>query len=415
MHPRIVITGLGVVSPAGIGSGAFFEALTSGRSLVADLHAPWAQAPFAHGAAVRDTGARGRIAASKLRRMGRLSQMAVVAALEALEQSGPADPDTGVVMGTGFGALEETVTFIGELLAEGAGAANPALFPASVMNVAAAHISMELGLPGYNTTVNHKEISSEMALLVAADALRLGHVGRLLVGGVDELSAPLHHGYRRLGALTQGQARPYGLGRDGVCLGEGAAVVALELRERALARGAAVLCEVAGIGAAGGPRPLVGWGPASEAGRTIGPSVAAGVAAVEAALDDAGAPGGPGSRMCSSAIDLVIGCGCGSPELDRLDADVIGAALQGRGVLVTSPHGALGTFPAAGAVRLASAVETLRRGCVYPTIADGEVDPEAVPGVLVKEILRREVREVMLLSHASGGGSAAIVLQRGES
>jgi 3-oxoacyl-[acyl-carrier-protein] synthase II len=267
---------------------------------------------------------------------------------------------------------------------------------------------MELDLRGYNTTVNHKEVSAEMAVEVAAGALRLGHVTRVLVGGVEALSEPLHHGYRRLGALSRsGSPRPYRAQRDGLCLGEGAAVVALECREHALARGATVLAELVGVGAAGGPRPLAGWGPAWEAGRALGPSPEAGVVAVQAALEEA--------SIRPAEVSLVVGCGCGSRDLDQLDAEVLRSALDGASPWVTSPHGTIGTFPAAGALRLVSAVEALRRGCVYPTCGHGELDPAAVPGLLAETRHEQRLDSVLLVSHASGGASAALVLKRGES
>jgi hypothetical protein len=113
-------------------------------------------------------------------------------------------------------------------------------------------------------------------------------------------------------------------------------------------------------------------------------------------------------------IDLVVGCGCGSPQLDRLDAQVIGRVFGGRPVPVTTPHAALGSFPAAGALRICSAVEALARGCVYPTLGEGELDAEApLPGLQVGEARRVELRHVLLVSHATGGGSAALVLRRG--
>ncbi len=405
---RIVITGLGVVSPAGVGAGALFDALLAGRSLVGELGTSWASPPHQLGAAIRDVGAKERIPAARLRRMGRLPQLAVVAAHQAQEQAGGAGGDpaaTGIVLGTGFGALDETIAFLGQLLAQGPAGANPGLFPASVMNVAAAYASMELGVLGYNTTVNHKEVSAELAVLLAADALRSGRAGRILAGGVDELSEPLHHGYRRLGALASGPARPYRAGRDGVVLGEGSAVLALERLEDARARGGTVLAELAGAGAAGGARPLTSWGPAPEAGRILGPAREAGVAAIRAALAEA--------ELGPEQIDAVIGCGCGSPGLDQLEAEVLREVFGDRAVPLTSPHGALGTFMAAGAHRLATGVLALQRGQLYPTLTAGEPDPEApVPG-LVLEPRAAALRAVLACSHATGGASAALVLTRG--
>lgn len=406
MSGTVVITGVGVVSPAGVGRQAMARAVFAGEGLIADLEAPWAAAPYQLAAAVKDLGARERIPAQRLRRMGRLARMAVVAALEAMDQSGAGAEDTGVVVGTGLGALEETVSLLEQLLQVGPVGANPALFPASVMNIAAAHISMELGLHGYNTTVNHKEISAEMAMLVAANAITRGHVRRILVTGVDELGPAAHHGYRRLRVLAPGRARPYRLGRDGMVLGEGATVLALEEVESVRQRGKPILARVIGLGAAAGERPLSDWGPSLEGGRCLGPAEEAGVAAVQQALDEAG--------VKPAEIDLVVGCGCGIPALDRLEARVLRSVFGSRPVPLSSPHGALGSYMAAGTLRLACAVEVLQQGRIFPTVTDGDPDPEVpVPG-LVLEPRDYRANVVLACSHATGGGSAAVVLSRGD-
>jgi 3-oxoacyl-[acyl-carrier-protein] synthase II len=406
---RIAITGIGVVSPAGVGVAECFDLLASGRDLLVDLDQSWAVPPFNLGAPVGSFDARQWIAPRRLRRMNRLSQLAVVAAYQAARQAGiepgAAWPGTGVVMGTGLGALAETVAFIEQLQDEDPSLANPGLFPSTVMNVAASQISMELGLQGYNTTVNHKEISAELALLLAVDALRLERAGAVLVGAVDELSEPVHHGYRRLGALARGRPRPYRAGRDGLALGEGAAVVVLEPLAGARARGAA-LAELAGISAAGGTRPLVGWGPAPEQGRTAGPALEAGVSAVRGALGAAGVD--PGE------VDLVIGSGCGSPDLDRLDAQVVAAVFGERPVPLTSPHGALGSWMGGGALRLVAAVEAIRRGAIFPTVTGGDPDPAVPAPGLVTAARQEALRTVLVCGHATGGGSAAAVLVRSD-
>jgi 3-oxoacyl-(acyl-carrier-protein) synthase len=402
----IAITGLGAVTTAGVGGEALASGLFAGRTLVRALpELPATGRGPAHGAPVTEMGAHERIPAARLRRMGRLSRMATVAAYDALSTSAPPERQaTGVVIGTGFGALDETIAFLEQLREVGAAEATPALFPASVMNVAAAHVSIELGLHGYNTTVNHKETSGELALYCAESTLALGHAPRLVVIGVDELGPSLQRACGRLGALASGEPRPYLEGRDGFVLGEGACAFVLEPLAEARARGAGVLALLAGLGAAGGERPLAGWGPAPEAGRVLGPDLAAGVEAVERALEDA--------RIGADAVDLVVGCGCGSPSLDRLDAEVLARVFHGRAVPVSSPHGAFGCWAAAGALRVAAGVLALGLGELFPTVGEGSVDPTApLPG-LVRSARRAELRAVLVTGHATGGASSAVVLTR---
>lgn len=405
--PRIAVTGVGVVSAAGAGVDQCFESLLSGRHLLCDLGQAWAAPPHNLGAAAGDFDAREWIPPRRLRRINGLSRMALVAGIQALRQSGmESGPQTGVVIGTGLGALADTVEFIGQLLDEDPSLANPALFPATVMNVAASQISIELGLQGFNTTVSHKEISGELALMIAVQALRLGRADGILCGGVDELSRATHHGYRRLGGLASGVARPYRRGRDGVVLGEGAALLLIEQTDGARARGGTILAEVAGVGAAGGDRPLVAWGPTIESGRKVGPALEAGVEAATRALEHAG--------LDPEEIDLVIGQGCGSRDLDRLEAQVLQRVFAGRAVPVTSPHGTLGTWMASGSLRLATAVEVLRSGRIYPTVTGGELDPDVPVAGLVTDTREASVGTVLVCGHAAGGGSCAVVLAKGE-
>ena len=400
----VAVTGVGQVTPAGEGLEALMRALERGVSLARPLDRPWAEPPHQLGCAVGHFSIGAQIPARRLRRVNRLPRMALAAAHQALEQGGLLDdPAVGAVLGTGLGALEETVTFMGQLIKVGPAEANPGLFPASVMNVSAAVISMELGLRGYNTTVNHKEVSAELALCAALDALRLGHAEAVLTGGVDQLTWPVHHGYRRLGGLASGPAQPYGAGRDGVVLGEGAAMLLLETEVHARQRGARVLAWVRSAASAGGARPMVGWGPAAEGDRSVGPAEDAAVRAVQLAIDQAGL----------QRVDLVVGSAGGGRSLDRLEALALDRALGDQGHALTSPHGTLGSWMGAGAARLASAVGALRRQRVYPTVT-AQPDPELpLPG-LVTAAEQRELNTALVCGHATGGVSAAAVLARGE-
>src|SRR5262249_18720649 len=150
-----------------------------------------------------------------------------------------------------------------------------------------------------------------------ADVLTLGRADALLVGGVDELSPPLLHAYRKLMPLTRHGMRPYSRGRDGTVPGEGAAMFMLEREDDALGRGARVLARLDGVAAGGEARSRVGWrGSARRA-----------VEVVRAALDQA--------RVRPSEIDYVCGAGCGL-DVDAIEAQVIGEALG-----CPVPHGSV--------------------------------------------------------------------------
>ncbi|MSP62051.1 MAG: hypothetical protein EXR72_17305 [Myxococcales bacterium] len=396
MREQVVITGLGVVSAAGVTRDAFFSALAEGRSGIA---ADPAYAASGHPLVGRvgDFGVKQHAPPRALRRLARLSQMALVAAKQAMAQSGLPAPGydaerVGIVLGTGLGTLRETLDFLVGCHRDGPASGSPLLFPSSVMNAAAGQMALELGLRGVNTTVNHREQSPFAALQVAADLLVLGRADALLVGAVDELHDMAHHGYRRLGGLTTRGMRPYSLGRDGAALGEGSAVMVLERAEGAARRGARVLCRVAGFGAAGEDRPRVGWGRGWTEQAL----------AIRIALDDA--------RVAPGAIDWVAGGGNGL-GVDALEARAI-AEVFARPVPVSSILGQTGEFMASGALRLAAAIYAIEHQALPGTVGAGAPDPDVPMPGLVRDSRKAPVGAVLLPSLSQGGADAAVVLTR---
>ncbi len=187
--PKVAITGLGLVSPFGAGQTSFFSALADGRSALAlhpelssTLPGDLARQPVWAGR-VPDFGADKAVEAGKRRRMPRLSQMAIVAAREAMGlQPGAASQDAalyrryrpdrlGVVLGTGLGCVEYTIDFVRSFLSGGLAAASPAVFPYTVMNASAGLVAIELALTGPNITVNHRELSLAESIATGAELL----------------------------------------------------------------------------------------------------------------------------------------------------------------------------------------------------------------------------------------------------
>ncbi len=184
----------------------------------------------------------------------------------------------GAVLGTGLGTLHETIAFINGYVDGGVAQASPLLFPYSVMNTAAGQLAIECGLRGVNSTVNHRDASGLGALTMAADALRLGRADAVVVGTVDEASSAAQAGYAALGGLTKSALRPYDRERDGLALGEGAAMLLLERLDDAQKRGATIFALLPGDVAAGGEsRARVGWhGSFEGAVSTVKNAIAAG-------------------------------------------------------------------------------------------------------------------------------------------
>ncbi len=386
----IVITGWGVVSAAGTTREQFCAALREGTSGIV----PTAE-PSGLAAGVGDFGVKQYADARALRRMARLSQMGLAAAKQALSQGMPelAYPRErcGIVLGTGLGTLDETMKFIIGCCQSDPAQASPLLFPSSVMNAAAGQIALELGFRGPNTTINHREYSPFGAFAAAIDLLRLQRADALLVGGLDELTEPARHGYRRHGGLTESVLRPYSHDRDGTVLGEGAAVFLLERADDAARRGARPLAGLASFASNGEERSLLGWRGRHEQA----------VEAIRQAIFSAG--------CTPEAIDYVAGAGNGL-GLDTLEAKALAGVFGHRPVACSSIIGQTGEFMAAGALRIAAGLFALEQKWLPGTVGFSEPDPEApIPG-LVRASRPAPVKRVLIPSLAQGGANAALVL-----
>jgi 3-oxoacyl-[acyl-carrier-protein] synthase II len=336
---RIAVTAVGVVSPIGVGESAFFAALAAGTSGVGRDQDGTATAR------VGDFGAKQHIAPGSLRRLPRLSQMAIVAGKQALAAGAPTPhydaTRVGVVLGTGLGTLEETIAFMRGYLDGGPEAASPLLFPSSVMNAAAGQLALECKLRGVNSTVNHRDASPLSALTMACDLLALGRADAIVCGGVDELSAPALVGWRKLGAIDAG-----------LVLGEGAGMLLVEREEDARRRGARVRAVVVGRSESSDERPRVGWGRAAawpEAARAVREAAA--------------------GRKIDGVVSGANGTSYDERESEAIRAGLGGAMPQASTAIVAR----VGESFSSGALRLVAAVGELERRerVMVPTFAQG--------------------------------------------
>jgi len=371
------VTGVGVVSPLG-SMPAFWEGLRAGRSgiaVVADAADVPAGAPRLE-ARARDWGARDHVRPALLRRMDHCSQMVVSACRMALadaqlDLAGDEAEAAGVVVGTAFGNLSESEDFVRGLFAKGPALANPLTFPNLVLNSAAGYVAIELGLLGPNLTVVRGEASGEAALATAWDTLASGHAEVVLAGGCDELAPVLRHIYTDLGLLSPNDggeewSSPFDRRRNGVVMGEGAAILVLETARHAAARRARVLAELVGSVSENLAASPHDW-PTPE---------------TAAHADDTrrGLAGLGFEPAAHAGATLVVSCADSSVRVDRAEAARIAAVLGTAAprALVTSIKGAIGEFGAAGALGAVAAVLALHDGG-FPRLASlGAPDAECL-------------------------------------
>ena len=321
-----------------------------------------------------------------------------IATREALQQAGLASGvdgrATGLVVGTCLGEAERVFQGLGsEQLAE---RTEPISIGATAgYSCLAERLAAALLLRGPVTTLSSACISGTAAVGLAADCIRRGEADTMLACGAEMLSRFVVSGFWLLRALAAGPVRPFDRRRDGLALGEGAAVLVLEERARARARGATVLAEVLGSGSANDAHHMTGPSP-------MGNGL---LRAIEAALRQAG---------CSpDDVDFINAHGTGTQYNDRMETIAIKRALGARAyeVPVVSVKPIVGhTLGAAGALEAVLSVKVLAEGVVPPTINYGEADAECDLDYVPNRARAQSTRRALSCSSAFGGTNGVLLL-----
>lgn len=404
MKPRIVVTGIGVVTPIGSGREAFWSALTAGVSGGGTISA-FDASPYATqiAAECRDFDPMAYMHRKLAGRMGRNSQMAVAAAMQAVQDAGLdlAGMDTarvGCCVGAAagdFNTLEENHV---EFLDRGAKAISPFCVPKVIPNMPAGNVAIALGIHGPNFAALSACATGAHSIGMALLLLRAGQADVMLAGGVESTITPfVLNGYVAMGALSKRNdaparaSRPFDKTRDGFVMGEGAGVLVLETLEHARARGAEPIAEVAGFGATAD-----GFGLAQP-----DPEAAWTAKAMELALRDAG--------MSASDVQYINAHGTSTPANDRSETKAILKVFGDAPPLVSSNKSMIGhTLGAAGAIEAAATALTVKHGVIPPTI-NFEVPDEEIPLDVVPNVAR-SVRVEAALSNSFGFGGQNGVL-----
>lgn len=408
MTRRIVITGVGAVTPVGIGADAFWNGLAEGKPGIEAISLFDASEFSSRQAAeVKGFDAKQLLARKGLQYLNRSIQLGCAAAKLGLEDSGiEVTPENrsriGVVYGTTLGCLNMLAQFDQQSLIEGPRLANPMIFPNTGVSAPACQVSIMFGMDAFNTTLSNGQTSSLDAIKYAFDFIRLGRADIVLAGGVEEVCREIFLGHylARLlsGSRDQDQeiSAPFDRRHNGVILGEGSAVLVLEEYEHARSRGARVLAEVRGYGTAFDPLTANGY-DAEATGAT---------AAMQAAMDDAG--------IGAPEIDLIFANANSNLACDRMEATAI-ERVFGSGIVpaVTAIKSMVGeAYSAAGALQVAAAALAIDRKIVPPTINFTEPDPGCPVKTIATVPQEKELRAVLVNSFGCSGGNAAVVLTR---
>ncbi len=405
---RVVVTGLGIVSPLGIGVEDAWRAAREGRACAATITGFDASRVETHFACevpgfVPDDFMDRKTA----RRMDRFAQLGVAAGRLALADAGIAVGDDnresiGAVIGSGIGGLDSFVGQTGLAAERGPDRVSPFFIPLVTVNMAAAHVSMQTGIQGPLSCVSTACATGNHAIGDALMAIRGGMADVMLAGGteagVTEVGLAAFNAMRALSTRNDDPpraSRPFDAGRDGFVMGEAAAIVVLEERSHALARGADIYCEVVGFGMTGDAHHMTEPDPS---GRQV-------ARAMSIAIADAGAT--------PEDVDYVNAHATSTPAGDGKEIVAITSALgaaRAAEVAVSSTKGMHGhCMGATGGLEASLTALTIRDGVIPPTINLDDLDPACV-GVDHVVNVAREGRVRMALSNGFGfGGHNAVV------
>jgi nodulation protein E len=394
---RVVITGLGGICSLGRNADEIWANMKAGYDGSGPL--PVEQRDLRNSVAypLMDRMENDEIDPRRKVGMGEFSRLAVIAARQALAQSGlqPGSIDeqrSGAVIGTGVWGADAVDESYRDILERGKKRTHILTVPRAMPGAPAGHVSMDLGLRGPVFGVTSACTSGNHALISAADQIRLGRADIMFAGGTD---TPLEHGilkaWEALRVLARSKCRPFSANRDGLLLGEGAAVAVIESYEHARARGATILAEILGAGLSG------------DASDIVTPTVEGPAQAIRNCLADAG--------LSADAVHYVNAHGTGTQANDKTETRAIrmamGTAADSVSVSSTkSMHGhCLG---GSSAIEMIACIGALRDGIVPPTINYEVVDPECDLDVTPNDAREREVRVAISNAFAFGGTNAVV-------
>jgi 3-oxoacyl-[acyl-carrier-protein] synthase II len=394
---RVVVTGLGVVSPYGVGVKPFWAGLSAGTCAIRPVTLIDTEGFRARIAAEIPAGAMTSLAASRRRARGdRLGLAAAREAIADAEMSRAERAATALVVGAvGGGMLEAEAWYWAEVREPGRSSPRPRALLSILPSTHAETLGWRLGLGGPKETVVMACASGAASLALGADLIRAGVVSRAVAGGVDALTRICFMGFNALKLLDPEPCRPFDVGRRGMSIGEAAAFVVLEDAAAARARGARVHGELLGTAVTTDAHHVTAPHPEGEGMvRAMRLSLAA-------------------ARREPSAVGYVNAHGTGTAQNDRIEAGALRRVFGEGGVLISSTKSLIGhTMAAAGAAEAVATLLALQHELIPPTANLAAVDPE-VPFDCVPAAARPAAVEIaMSNSFGFGGQNVSLVFAR---
>ncbi|MEC8334469.1 MAG: beta-ketoacyl-[acyl-carrier-protein] synthase family protein [Actinomycetota bacterium] len=387
MKKRIAITGVGVVSSAGIGNEAFWNSLLNGVPKNGFLIEDFDPLPFFDGNA------------KEARRADRFQQLTLAAAKEAIDQAGDfvIDPtEVGTMIGTGVGGLGTLENQVKVFLDKGPRRVSPFLVPMMMANAASASVSMTYGFQGPCETIVTACAAGTHSIGRAAELIRYGKIKAMVAGGAEATLTPIGtQGFVNMTAVSkEGISRPFDTQRDGFMQSEGAGVLILEEWDHAISRGADVLAELLGSGSTADAHHITA--PAPEGNGAV--------RCMEIALNDAG--------LLPTDIGQINAHGTSTPLNDAAEAQAIARVFGDSNPYVTGTKGVTGhSLGAAGALEAVAVVLSILNETIPRTHGTTEIDPEfGNLNLVYSDSIQWSPKPTISNSFGFGGHNGSIVI-----
>jgi 3-oxoacyl-[acyl-carrier-protein] synthase II len=407
---RVVVTGMGVISPLGNTVSEFWQNLVAGKNgidFITRFDASEYETRFA--GEVKDFQAENYIDRKEARRMDLFTQYAIAAAENAVKQAGLNFENEnleriGVIVSSGIGGMDTFEKQSRTLIERGPSRISPFFIPMLISDIAPGYISIRYGLKGPNFSTVSACASSSHAIGEAFRTIQRGDAEVMLCGGAEATITPLGvSGFNAMKALStrndapKKASRPFDKQRDGFVMGEGAGIVVLESLEHALKRGAIILAELAGVGYTADAHHITAPAPGGEGA----------IRAMQKALQDA--------EMAPTEIDYINTHGTSTPHGDAAETQAIKSVFGEHAykLNINSTKSMIGhLLGASGGVEFVVTALTVKENLVHPTINHEEPDPECDLNCTPNESKRREVRAAISNSFGFGGHNVSIVVKK---
>ena len=408
---RVVVTGLGAVTPIGNNVKDFWAGIREGKVGIGPITKfDTAEYKVKIAAEVKDFNAKDHMDPKAARRMELFCQYAVAAAREAYEDSGlniaEEDPfRAGVIVGSGIGSLQELELSYGKILSQGPNKVPPLMVPLMISNMAAGNISIQLGFRGKCTDVVTACASGTHSIGDAFRAIQYGDADIMIAGGTESSICPTGvAGFTALTALTKCEdpmraSIPFDKERSGFVMGEGAGVVILEELEHAKARGARIYAEVAGYGATADAYHITS--PIEDGSGAA--------RAMTLAMEEAG--------VQPEEVEYINAHGTSTHHNDLFETRAIHSAFGEAAdkVIVNSTKSMIGhLLGAAGGVEFITCVKSIEDGFIHQTVGTTETDEECDLNYAIGAPVEKEIRYAMSNSLGFGGHNATLLVKKYE-